>query len=420
MEDGNMQMTPEQQQATDLQRRSFMKVASMLGSAGALSMAGAGSALASMVTLPFANGRRQITNSYPQKKDMILMRERGPLLETPFDVFNHGVLTPNDRYFVRWHYAAIPTHVDVNTFRLRVHGAVSKTLDLSLNDIIRNHKPHEFIAVNQCSGNSRGFFTPRVAGGEWANGAMGCSRWTGVPLRDILNKAGVKSDALQIRFHGLDKTTLAESPRFMKSLDVGHAMDGEVMVAYAMNGEPLPLLNGFPIRLIVPGWYATYWVKSLDSIEVLTAPDTNFWMKVAYTIPDTPRANITPGQTGFKMIPINRMVPRSFITNLHNGTHVRAGHPVEVRGIAFGGDQGVAKVLFSDNGGQSWHETRLEHDYGRYAFRRWHTSFKATRGAHTLMVKCVNTKGLAQPMTPNWNPAGFMRNVVETTRVVGA
>lgn len=420
MEDGQIQMTPDEQQAADFQRRNFMKMATLMGGAGALTVAGMGSALARMVDLPFANGQRHLTNRFPQKKDMILMRNRGPLLETPFEVFNNGVLTPNDRFFVRWHYAAIPTHVDVNTFRIKVHGAVNKPMEISLNELIRNHKPQEFVAVNQCSGNSRGFFAPRVAGGEWANGAMGCARWTGVPLRDILNKAGVKSGAIQVRMHGLDKTTLAASPRFMKSLDLSHAMDGEVMVAYAMNGQPLPLLNGFPVRLVVPGWYATYWVKSLDSIEVLTTPDTNFWMKVAYTIPDTPHANMKPGQTGLKMIPINHMVPRSFITNLKNGEHVHAGRPVTVRGIAFGGDTGVSKVLFSDDGGHHWHPAQLEHDYGRYAFRRWHTSFKAARGAHTLMVKCVNSNGVEQPMTPNWNPAGFMRNVVESTRVIGA
>ena len=150
-------------------------------------------------------------------------------------------------------------------------------------------------AVNQCSGNSRGFFEPRVPGGEWANGAMGNARWTGVRLRDVLDRAGVKAGAVQVRFKGLDEPVVAEAPHFMKSLDIDHARDGEVMIAYAMNGEQLPLLNGFPLRLVVPGWYATYWVKMLNDIEVLDQPDDNYWTKTAYTIPDTPHANIKPG-----------------------------------------------------------------------------------------------------------------------------
>src|SRR6201999_1985102 len=141
---------------------------------------------------------------------------------------------------------------------------------------------------------------------------------------------------------------------FKKSLAIDHARDGEVMIAFAMNGEQLPLLNGFPLRLIVPGWYSTYWVKMLSDIEVLDKPDDNYWTAVAYTIPDTPHANITPGQSGVKLIPINRMVPRSFFTNLAMDAPIPVNVHHPVRGIAFGGDAGVAKVELSLDGGRSW------------------------------------------------------------------
>ena len=216
----------------------------------------------------------------------------------------------------------------------------------------------EIAAVNQCSGNSRGFFQPRVAGGEWGNGAMGNARWTGVRLKDVLDRAGVKAGAVQVRFNGLDEPVVPDGPDFMKSLAIDHARDGEVMIAYAMNGEQLPLLNGFPLRLVVPGWYATYWVKMLNDIEVLDQPDDNFWMKTAYTIPDTPHADMKPGQTGVKMVPINRMVPRSFITNIKSRRNRAGGQPTLVRGIAFGGDSGVARVEFSSDGGKTWQPTR--------------------------------------------------------------
>jgi DMSO/TMAO reductase YedYZ molybdopterin-dependent catalytic subunit len=395
----------------------------LLGTAGIAGMTLASPAWAEkMVSLPFPGGPddRPLTTAFPQKGSMILQRTRPPLLETPFEVFDQGVFTPNDRFFVRWHWSIIPTEVETVSFRLAVRGHVERPLSLTLSDVMALPRM-EMAAVNQCSGNSRGFFEPRVAGGEWSNGAMGNARWTGVRLKDILDKAGVKGGAVQVRFNGLDNPVVADAPDFMKSLAVDHARDGEVMIAYAMNGKPLPLLNGFPLRLVVPGWYATYWVKMLNDIEVLDRPDDNFWTKTAYTIPDTPGANMKPGQSGLTMVPINRMVPRSFVTNLQSGARIGAGRPTSVRGIAFGGDTGVKRVDFSFNGGKTWQPAGLGNDEGRYSFRRWEAHFTPqNKGAYTLMVRCTNSSGLVQPNEPNWNPAGFMRNNIETTSVVAA
>lgn len=188
------------------------------------------------------------------------------------------------------------------------------------------------------------------------------------------------------------------------------------MLAYAMNGAPLPLLNGFPLRLVVPGWYATYWIKMLNDIEVLDQDDDNFWMKKSYLIPDTPGANITPDQKDVKMIPINKMVPRSFFTNVRNDSRVRRQQTL--RGIAFGGDTGVAKVEVSVDAGQSWQAARLGPDRGKYGFRQWELPVRfAAPGGRQLLVKAANTAGLVQPDVPNWNPSGFMRNVVESVSV---
>ncbi len=370
--------------------------------------------------LPGGPNERPLTTTYPTKGAMILQRTRPPLLETPFEVFDQGVFTPNDQFFVRWHWSNIPAEIDAGAFRLVVRGHVSQPLSLSLADIAGLPRV-ELAAVNQCSGNSRGYFQPRVAGGEWSNGAMGNARWTGVRLRDVLDRAGVKAGAVQVRFNGLDDPVVPDAPDFMKSLDVDHARDGEVMLAYAMNGEQLPLLNGFPLRLVVPGWYSTYWVKMLNDIEVLDRPDDNFWMAKAYTIPDTPHASIKPGQTGFASVPINRMVPRSFVTNLKPGDAIQVGQPTPVRGIAFGGDRGVAQVDVSSDGGKSWQPTQLGRDEGKYSFRQWQATFTAPGpGGHALMVRCTNTDGVAQPGEANWNPSGFMRNVIETLPVTAA
>ena len=387
-----------------------------------LSLASAPALADTMVklALPGGPGERVMTNAFPQKGALILQRARPPLLETPLEVFDQSVLTPNDRFFVRWHWAVIPSAVDVPSFRLTVHGHVNQTLSLSLNDILALPRV-ELVAVNQCSGNSRGYLQPRVPGGEWSHGAMGNARWTGVRLKDVLDRSGVKAGTMQVRFNGMDEPVVPDAPDFMKSLEIDHARDGEVMLAYAMNGEQLPLLNGFPLRLIVPGWYSTYWVKMLNDIEVLDQPDTNYWTKTAYTIPDTPGADVKPGETGFKSVPISRMVPRSFITNIKEGDTLQAGVSTLVRGIAFGGDTGVSRVDISCDGGATWQETDLGTDQGKYSFRQWQRRFTPpTNGEQVLMVRCTSNTGKMQPDTPNWNPSGFMRNVVERTRVVVA
>ena len=380
------------------------------------------SALADSITrLAPASDKRQevITTAFPQKRAMILLRTRPPLLETPFEAFDNSVFTPNDVFYVRWHWADIPTRIDVDSFRLQVRGHVNHTQSFTLKEIVNALPRVELTAVNQCSGNSRSNFEPRVAGGQWSNGAMGNARWTGVRLRDILDRAGVKPGAIQVRFNGLDGPVVPDGPDFMKSLDIDHARDGEVMIAYAMNGEQLPLLNGFPLRLVVPGWYATYWVKMLNDIQVLTKPDTNYWTATAYRIPDTPRANIMPGDTDVNLVPINRMVPRSFTTNLTDGASVHAGSPTLVRGIAFGGDTGVARVDVSADAGATWHRANLGPDHGKYSFRQWQTQITLSQaGEYLLMVRCTNRNGVSQHATPNWNPSGFMRNVIECTKIV--
>jgi DMSO/TMAO reductase YedYZ molybdopterin-dependent catalytic subunit len=373
------------------------------------------------VGLPFVNGRRELVTNFPQKGAMILQRTRPALLETPFEVYDQGVFTPNDRFFVRWHLANIPTVVNPAPFRLKIYGHVLRPLALTLEELVREFKPVEIAAVNQCSGNSRGFFNPRVAGGQWANGAMGNALWRGVSLKEVLDRAGVKAGALQVRFRGLDTGILPQTPNFMKSLALDHARDGEVMIAYAMNGERLPLLNGYPLRLVVPGWYSTYWVKMLDDIEVLDKPDDNFWMTKAYLIPDTPFADVMPGQPGVKMVPINRMVPRSFFTNVQNGATLKVGEPTTVRGIAFGGDTGLAKVLFSADAGSHWQEARLGPDHGKYSFQQWDAALRpGSPGPQRLMIRAINTAGVSQPDGANWNGGGFMRNVVESVSVQGA
>lgn len=367
----------------------------------------------SVITQPFANGERPIV-AFPQKRPLIVVTPRPPQLETPFNIFDNGVFTPNDAFFVRWHLAGIPESADASTHRIVVTGAVQRELSLSLQELA-GMPTVEIAAVNECSGNSRGFFAPRVPGGQWGNGAMGNARWTGVRLRDILDRAGLKPTAKQVQFGGLDAPVLPQTPAFQKALDVDVARGDNVIVAYLMNGQSLPLLNGFPVRLIVAGWFATYWVKMLSKIEVLDRVDDNFWMKTAYRIPATPNASVVPGGTGFATIPINKLDVRSFATNITDGKRLNPG-PTTIRGIAFDGGSGIRQVDISMNNG-AWHRATLEQDYGKYSFRRWHLRWNAKPGMYVVAVRATSNDGSTQTSTPIWNPGGYMRNVIETYKV---
>jgi DMSO/TMAO reductase YedYZ molybdopterin-dependent catalytic subunit len=394
-----------------LDRRRFLQRAGMLGGMAATFPAWADTYID--LDLPGGPDRRELTTAFPQKAEMIVQRTRPPLLETPWDVFDRGVFTPNDRFFVRWHWAVIPEAVDVTAFKVAIRGHVNQELSLSLVDLLTMPRV-ELAAVLQCSGNSRGFFQPRVPGAQWQNGAMANVRWTGVRLRDVLDRAGVKAGAVTVRFSGLDDPVVPGAPKFMKPLDVDHARADEVMLAFQMNGVQLPLLNGFPLRLVVPGWYGDYWVKMLANIEVLDAPDENFFEKTAYRVPNTPHASVKPGQTGFKTVPVSRLVPRSFFTNVTNASIVEPQAVVPVRGVAFGGDTGVSRVELSADSGRTWQPAALGRDEGAYSFRQWSTQITTPQsGALTLQVRCTNTKGEAQPTEPNWNGGGLMRNVIE-------
>jgi sulfite dehydrogenase (cytochrome) subunit A len=369
-------------------------------------------------SLPVANGERAMVQ-FPQKRPLIVQTSRPPQLETPFAIFDEGAITPNDAFFVRYHLAGVPTQVDPDTFEIALKGKVNSPLTLSLADL-KKLEPIEYLAVNQCSGNSRAFSSPRVAGGQLGNGAMGNAKWRGVPLKTLLDKAGIQADAKQVRFDGLDSPVLPSTPAFAKALDIDHAMDGEVMIAYAMNDADLPMLNGYPVRLVVPGYFGTYWVKHLKEITVLDSVLDSFWMTTAYRIPDNPCACVPVGEVAKKTVPISRLAVRSFITNLKDGDTVRPGRHVLLRGIAFDGGAGIRQVDVSIDGGRTWSGTKLGKDLGKYSFRQWQTTVSLARGPHTLLVRATSLSGQIQPLEASWNPSGYMRNVVETTHIVAA
>lgn len=360
----------------------------------------------------------------PEKAPLILLTDRPVQLETPRNYFL-SAFTPNKAFFVRWHLENIPNRIDLKEWKLRVEGNVNKPLAFTLPELMQKFKEVSVAAVNQCSGNSRSRLQPRVPGGQWGNGAMGNALWTGVRLREILDAAGVKTGSVQVQFQGLDTGGGPKglgSHEFLKSLELTNPVIEECVVAYAMNGEPLPMLNGFPARLVVPGYFSTYWMKCLSWIRVLDKADENFWMKTGYRVPDTARGNTTPEEVKagtVKMAPIGRMPVRSFAIAPDGSTKIPAGMRITVRGVAFSGYGRVVKVELSDDGGKNWRAAKLGEDHGAYSFRTWEAPWTAKApGKYSLMVRATDEKGNVQPDETVWNPGGYLWNRIERLELV--
>ncbi len=359
--------------------------------------------------LPGGPSLRPLTPAFPGKGEMIVQRIRPPLLEAPMSVFREGVITPNDRMFVRWNWD-MPTSVKAADHRVAVGGAVKQAVSLTLDEIASAGEHVSVVAINQCAGNGRGLSEPRVTGTQWGNGAMGCAKWTGVRLKDVLAKAGVAEGAARVRFAGLDVPLTDGAPQFIKSIPMDIAMRDDVLVAWGMNDEPLPLLHGFPLRIVVPGWFSTYWVKMLGTIEVLTGEDDSYYVAKSYRVPAAP---ITPGEKDFETVAITAMPPRAFITSHADGDVVTRGKPLVLEGIAMGGDAALAKV---DLVGESGLEIpcTLGPDEGPFAFRRWQVTIpEVTGNLAQIGVRAANVKGAVQPESLAWNPSGYARNVIE-------
>ena len=350
----------------------------------------------------------------PGKEPLRLLTDRPPNLETPLRYFLQDI-TPNEVFFVRWHLSGLPSSIDEDTFHLRIGGNVAKTLALTVKDLKTRFTPYRATALCVCAGNASSTFNPRVPGAQWVNGGMGNAEWTGVRLSDILQMAGARAGSKTVSFNGMDAPPLPTVPDFVKSLTYDHAADGEVMIAYEMNGKPIPLLNGYPLKLVVPGWYATYWVGMLNEIKVYTDTFKGYWMDKAYLIPKgVANGNERPDSLAPNMEPINRLDVRSIFVAPEPGTILRKGISQEMQGLAFDAGDGIVKVEISMDGGKKWTATRLDPSPGKYSWRRWRYDFlPPAPGKYQFLVKATNSKGETQP-AHQWNRSGYMRNEIES------
>jgi DMSO/TMAO reductase YedYZ molybdopterin-dependent catalytic subunit len=373
-------------------------------------------AAAAGVGLPseLPSGLRSVAGleALPGKKPLLKLSYRPPNYETPLEYFRTAI-TPNDAFFVRYHLSNIP-QMDAATWKLAVGGdGANGQAEFTLEDL-RRMPSFEVVAVNQCSGNRRGLFEPHVPGVEWGYGAMGCARWKGARLKDLLDKAGLKKEAIEIAFNGADSGVNDKTPDFIKSIPVWKAIEDTTVVAYEMNGSPLPHFNGYPARLIVPGWTGTYWMKHLITISALTKPQGGFWMNPAYRIPlgKFPVLARFLSQETETNTPITEMVVNSLITNPADGANIGVGRPVAISGLAWDAGYGMNSVEVSTDNGTTWSSAQLGDDLGRYAFRTWsHSITPAARGKLTVMARASNRVGQTQTTELIQNPAGYHHNV---------
>ena len=392
-----------------MQRRDFLKM-SLAASAVAVSS----SAAAGVTTQPIDN-RKVSRIAFPEKKPLITYSDRPPLLETPRDVFSKAI-TPNDEFFVRWHLPEIPTYIDTETYTLNINGLVNQEISLTLKDLKENFEQVEVTAVLQCGGNSRSAFKPQAGGIQWGSGAMGCAAWKGVRLRDILNRAGLQKEAHWIGFNGKDNAAYYESPSFIRELEISE-LDDHVIVAYEMNGEDLPYLNGFPLRLVIPGFYSDSWVKMLSNVTVTKEYKNLFFMDVAYRVPDNACECEDPNDKAKVTKPITHMNVKSVIGYPTNETIVHHNSHVVVRGVAWDDGHGIKNVFISTDEGKTWQASVLDEDAGRYAYKAFRFSFKPTKyGKTTVMAKAVNRLGQEQPLAKDiqWNHGGYKYNGIDT------
>lgn len=394
-----------------MQRRDFFKKS--LAAAGAAAI---GSSLEA-ASQPVDN-RAVSTVAFPQKRPLITYSDRPPLLESPRGVFSQA-LTPNDQFFVRWHMPEIPTHVDLKDYRLKVNGEVDTELSFTLDELKSEFEPVEVTAVLQCGGNGRSAYSPTAGGIQWGNGAVGNATWKGARLRDVLERAGIKKGAEWIGFNGLDNAAYYETPNFVREMNI-HELDDHVIIAYEMNGEELPYLNGFPTRLIIPGHYSDSWVKMLSNLTLTTNYQKLFFMDVAYRIPDNDCECEEPGQH-VPSKPIDKMNVKSMIGYPTNDTKVHNNSHITVRGVAYDEGKGIRSVLISTDEGKTWEEAILGSDkLGRYSFREFRYSFKPSKfGKQKIMSKAINKAGDEQPLAKDikWNHGGYKYNGVDEVTI---
>ncbi len=329
----------------------------------------------------------------------------------PLEALRHTI-TPIGLHYLLIHFD-IPA-VDAQTWRLRVGGCVERPLTLTLEEL--KARPSRTFAVTlECAGNGRALLAPRPLSQPWLTGAVGTAEWTGTPLASLLEEAGVLPGSVEVVFTGLDRGIQGGvEHRYERSLPLAEALHEEVLLVYAINGEPLPPQHGFPLRLVAPGWYGMAQVKWLESITVVDEPFRGWQQEHGYRLQES---EDDPGTPVTRMLPRSLMVPPGIPEFVSRERYLRAG-PCTLMGRAWSGYGPVELVEVSADGGRSWGEAVLGEAPSPFAWRSWMYTWEADPGEHELCCRATDATGQTQPLNPEWNFGGYCNNAVERVRVV--
>jgi DMSO/TMAO reductase YedYZ molybdopterin-dependent catalytic subunit len=345
-------------------------------------------------------------------KDRLIVRAARPQdLETPAHLLTSWI-TPNDLFYVRSHFYT--PSVDANAWRLRIDGDVERPLELTLADL-KAMPSTSMVVTLECAGNGRAFFDPPVAGVQWEKGAVGTARWTGVRMRDLLRMVRIAPSARYLWMDGAD-VGVGRAPDFIRSLPNGKAIYMDTLLAYEMNGQPLPIPHGFPLRAIVPGWEGAYSVKWLTHLQASTLDHSGPFVQTAYRYPRRP---VRPGATvaPTEMQPVQGLFVKSVITSPEAGAILSPG-AVRVSGLAWAGEADIVRVDVSTDGGRTWSAARLSADRARYAWRQFEHLWRPTQtGSYVVLSRATDSRGRVQPIVADWNPSGYFWNTIDQVRV---
>jgi len=370
------------------------------------SKAGVGVALAAW---PFGAHAQRLAGKDTR---LIARSVRPPDFETPTALLD-SYLTPSDAFYVRCHMP-VPASLDEASWRLVVDGEAATGMSLSVAEL--RQMPAATVTVTlECAGNGRAFFDPPVAGIQWRKGAVGTCTWTGVRLADLLKRAGARSTVTHVWVSGADRP-MGTQPAFVRQVPLAKAMDPGTVVAYAMNGQPIPAAHGAPLRLVVPGWEGAYAIKWLNKVTLATAEHDGFWVASGYRYPTK---RVAPGATvdAKDLAPLTGLVVKSLITRPIDGAIVAPGR-LTVAGFAWAGELDIARVDISTDAGATWQPAKLSGEAQKFSWRRFEFAYDVMRQeSHTILSRATDAGGNVQPMVPPWNPSGYLWNAPDQVRI---
>ena len=343
------------------------------------------------------------------KEKLIIRSARPEDLETPVELLNSW-LTPNDLFYVR-HHSYMPEAAA--KWKLTIEGEVGKPLTLTLDDLKKLPKVTSTVTL-ECAGNGRAFMDPPVAGIQWEKGAVGTAKWGGAKLSDVLKASGIKPTGKFVYLNGAD-VGIGKQPDFVRQVSIEKA--GDTILAYEMNGEPLPKFHGAPVRAVVSGWEGAYAVKWLNQITVSDKESESFWVKTGYRFPTK---RVAPGAAvdAKDMAPVSGLVVKSLISRPNDGATAKVGSAVKVSGFAWAGEANITKVDISLDNGQTWQAAKLGKEQAKFTWRQFEFEWKPLEaGSYLVMARATDDKGRQQPVVAQWNPSGYLYNVIDRVRV---